>query len=130
MALDTEKMTKPNVNKIASTWTREGTINFYWKDGNKLYRNRDLFDGGQFLNLVFLVLTSAFIERTSKNCKKPELSSRERNPKNLNKKSLESQGNKSLVLYMNIHSLLNHFDEFLFSYKSFQQQSQFVYQKP
>ena len=30
-----------------------------------------------------------------------------------NKRSLESQGNKSLILHMNIRSLPNHFDEFL-----------------
>ena len=41
------------------------------------------------------------------------MSSRERNTENLNKRSLESQGNKSMNLHMNIRSLPNHFDEFL-----------------
>ena len=38
--------------RIASVWTREGSINFYWKDDNKLY-DRDLYDGGQILNYSF-----------------------------------------------------------------------------
>ena len=40
------------------------------------------------------------------------MSSRERNTENLNEMSLEIQGNKPLIMHMNIRSLPNHCDEF------------------
>ena len=64
-----EDLTQPRVQffnlmkqdtRIASVWTREGTINFYWKNYNKLYRIRDLYDGGQILNYNFACVNQCF----------------------------------------------------------------------
>ena len=36
--------------RIVSTWTREGTIFFVWKDDGKIYRIQGLYEGAKFLD--------------------------------------------------------------------------------
>ena len=64
-----EDLTQPRVqffnllkqdNRIASVWTREGTINLYWKDDDKLFRSRELYHGGQIPNYSFVWVNQYF----------------------------------------------------------------------
>ena len=36
--------------RIQSTWTREGTIYFIWKEDQRIYKINGLWEGGDFLD--------------------------------------------------------------------------------
>ena len=46
--------------RIVSTWTREGTIFFVWKDDGKIYRIQGLYEGAKFLDYSHNDLNECF----------------------------------------------------------------------